>query len=50
MKRIKSDLKKIEDEPVFNVNIKSLVESSAKVKMLERKLVKLEKLLQADRS
>ena len=50
MKRIKSDFKKIEDEPVFNVNINSLVESSAKVKMLERKLVKLEKRLQADRS
>ena len=50
MKRIKSDFKKIEDEPVFNVNINSLVESSAKVEMLERKLVKLEKRLQADRS
>ena len=32
------------------MNINSLVESSTKVKMLERKLVKLEKRLQADRS
>ena len=50
IKLVKSNLKRLEEEPVFGVDIKSVVDSNVKINSLEKRFSKLEQPSQADRT
>ena len=50
IKLVKSSLKRLEDEPVFEVDIKSVIDPTGKISSLEKRLSKLERRSQADRT
>ena len=50
IKLVKSSLKRLEDEPVFEVDIKSVIDRTGKISSLEKRLSKLERRSQADRT